>query len=401
MTFQPVLTGRAKNSLKNINLAQLPPLDNEELLDQIKSNEPLLCFAPPPKTIIHRPMVNLTGFSNSYSICLNSYEERIGAKCRGEDLPVEKFLTHKEKMMNGKRLRLDSGGEAKKIQSNNNATEKKIKTATDSGQSDCEAKSEAENGATATPMETAQTDNLLASTLDIQMFDFSVIEEADEATDRIDLFSDNSEDKKIQFKSDPESVEPDVAVVPKANPTKRSRAENKTSKGTSFKPLISEEVIRTIKEGWTLQTCGDLTFGDLYVMFGNEFKINLEYKWIAKEITDPIKIEPVEVNQTNKAALSSNANKDLPPILAVDKNVEQLIGRRLGQLLMVANLMDKSKKKECICGASERMKVAITIVNSLDPFFMQSFLSRRMIILIPTPTYLNILDFHCDTRIIM
>jgi hypothetical protein len=58
-------------------------------------------------------MVNFSEFLSSYNICLNSYEQRIGAKVRGETLCSEKFNSLKESIKTNaaKRQRNDSGCE--------------------------------------------------------------------------------------------------------------------------------------------------------------------------------------------------------------------------------------------------------------------------------------------------
>lgn len=401
--------GRSKsnqnNSSKNLHSHRLNPsahsssaLDNHDLIDELANNEPLLCLAPPAKTIIHRPMVNLTDFSNSYSICLNSYEDRIGAQVRGEELPVEKFLTHKERAMNGKRLRLDSGGEGggggKK-----GAQEKEKKGATNSGLKG-ESNSDGETSKCASGMDVVQSEEELArpnSPVDIQMFDFSAISATEDRDDRIDLFSDNSEDKRLTVKSDAETESvTKEAPIGSAGGSSKTAASSKRGSGksdasvtskpvnrpASFKPLISEEVIRKIKEGWTVTNCGDLTFGDLYVMFGNDFKINLEYKWVPKEV------QAGEVKQGEEAALvkervegsaasTSEGESEKEP--DVDKEMEQLMGRRLGQLLMIANLMDKSlKKKDCTCDKGGKMKVRGSLFLGDLSLIEFSLSSRKM-----------------------
>lgn len=406
MSYQQAPISRGRPNQKQ--LSQMPVLGNQDLLEQLKNKEALLCLAPPAKTIIHRPMVNLTDFSNSYSICLNSYEDRIGAKCRGEELPVEKVLTHKERLTNGKRLRLDSGGEASSGGSNKKgaaAAEKKVKAegGTVTNSSDGENNNNNNNkGTLLSEEETTVVGGAppVPPQMDIQMFDFSLIQEQTETlAERIDLFSDNSEDKKIENlvtmtnteevsnkESTPTTATPTpTPTVPKStelpststatgksnssgvsSSSKRTKGaadnhNNKSNRPVSFRPLISEEAIRKIKEGWSLNTCGDLTFGDLYVMFGSDFKIQLEYKWVQKEIkeeavTVAVVVKEEEATKTTPTTSQEKVPRVDPPVIEVDKGVEQLLGRRLSQLLMIANLMDKSMKKECTCDRDGKMK---------------------------------------------
>lgn len=95
---------------KALNELELCTKINEER-EQSESGK-ILCITPSKDAVIHRPMVNLTEFLSSYSICLNSYEQRIGAKVRGEALCAEKLHNFKERMgANAKRQRHDSGSE--------------------------------------------------------------------------------------------------------------------------------------------------------------------------------------------------------------------------------------------------------------------------------------------------
>lgn len=387
---------------------RVPPIDHHhELFDELANAEPFLCLAPPAKTIIHRPMVNLTDFSNSYSICLNSYEDRIGATIRGEELPVEKFLTHRERAMNGKRLRLDSGGEgggggggggAKKTAI---VTEKEQKKG---GKGESNSDGETSKGVVF-GMDVVQSEEEVARpnspvNADIQMMDFSIIS-AEDRDDRIDLFSDNSEDKRLVEAEVKETVQQQQQQPGTGQKTATSSRKGSgkvegssggggsSTKGSSraaasFRPLISDEVIRKIKEGWTVKNCGDLTFGDLYVMFGNDFKIHLEYRWLAREVVEGrdeeaevVGVQEVGEGTTLTATAATTVKEEKDP-LEMDKEVEQLMGRRLGQLLLIANLMEKSvKKKECVCDRGGKMKVTLELfahrqsLNVLSMFHLQ------------------------------
>lgn len=420
MSYQPLATSsRSKTNQKNSNLPQMPILGNQDLIEDLTNCEHLLCFAPPAKTIIHRPMVNFTDFSNSYSICLNSYEDRIGAKCRGEELPVEKVITQKERVTNGKRLRLDSGGEGSSGSGVTPGTGKKLSTGEkkskgDSPQlsnSDGETnKSETETRTTAIDALNSEEETALPSSVDIQMLDFSVITDSDKlvavaGADRIDLFSDNSEDKKLNSKSDTEDVTPPVVnttvgtggVGAKATTTtsaKRSKGDGKGSiKAASFKPLISDDVIRKIKEGWTLDTCGDLTFGDLYVMFGNDFKVNLEYRWIEKERS----AEDTVVAVVKEDVTAGDQVMKIDAVPEVDPHMEQILGRRLSQLLMIASMMDKSTRKDCTCDRGVKMKAS----KGIFPCFLRIFYSTNHFKIYISLSQYNILNQFINRKTII
>ncbi|XP_019621242.1 PREDICTED: protein cramped-like [Branchiostoma belcheri] len=55
----------------------------------------------------------------------------------------------------------------------------------------------------------------------------------------------------------------------------------------SKKSLGSECVLeQAVREGWTLQTVGMLTFAELFVMLGKPSKLQLEYDWVQEKIVD-------------------------------------------------------------------------------------------------------------------
>uniref|UniRef100_A0A1B0DM91 SANT domain-containing protein n=1 Tax=Phlebotomus papatasi TaxID=29031 RepID=A0A1B0DM91_PHLPP len=228
-----------------------------ELKVELMNAEKLLCFAPPAKTVIHRPMVNLTEFSSSYNICLNSYEERIGATVRGESLFPEKWQTHREFVRAQKRQRHDSGSD------NKSPDMKKSRGGTVQSTSESEPSS--------------------STTISIQTIDFSVItNNQDSNLQPLIEPQDLVEEKKVPQEEVPVKVESAQPVSktaqevtgnkkkrePKWNHRKDTPTTNR-SFTKSFKPLISEEVVRKIKEGWTVNNVCDMTFGDLYVMFGS------------------------------------------------------------------------------------------------------------------------------------
>uniref|UniRef100_A0A1B0GHX4 Polycomb-group transcriptional regulator n=2 Tax=Lutzomyia longipalpis TaxID=7200 RepID=A0A1B0GHX4_LUTLO len=329
-----------------------------ELREELMNAEKLLCFAPPTKTVIHRPMVNLTEFSSSYNICLNSYEERIGATVRGETLLPEKWHTHRDFIRAQKRQRHDSGSDNKSPDTKKGRAAQHTSTSADS-------------------LETAPPQ------ISIQTIDFSAITNNQDSNIQplIDL-QEVPEEKSIVEESPPK-IEPEVSTAGSVGPVKvtgesskkkrepkwNQRRDTPTNQNTkkSFKPLISEEVIRKIKEGWTVNNVCDLTFGDLYVMFGSDFKLTLEYRWvdpppkvessestIGEEATStsgeihsaiPVKMELPETEDFNKLLTEK-------PSLPGNKETESLLGRRLSQLLLISSMMDKTGRRRttCSCG---------------------------------------------------
>ncbi|XP_037050338.1 protein cramped isoform X2 [Bradysia coprophila] len=326
-----------------------------------KNSESIFCLAPPVDTTIHRPMVNLAEFMSSNSICLNSYEDRIGVTVKGESLCTERLNVLKEIIKTSKRQRHDSGAEKKTVEG------KKIKTESDSKISDscsaekkddadgqCSSQQDVSGGITPTAstshafdidgikhMESVfdDTDKKEAFSMDIS---FTITNETMDNKDEIKLIDikefitgsadgDNVDDTKIVITEAPRTSEP------KSSKKKCTKKKNDTRKD-HFRPLLNDDVIREIKRGWTISNVGDLTVGDLYIMFGKDFKVSLEYKWI----------EPIKTDSTMGNESIASTDIVLEPMNVQKKND---LGNKLKQLLALANMTDKVKKKSnCSCG---------------------------------------------------
>lgn len=305
-------------------------LHNKASTSRKMEDEPLICIKPSPDAVIHRPMINLTEFLSSQRICLNSYETKIGTETRGEVLTSELITNLKESnKSNSKRQRHDSNSDKKSPES------KKLKTDTD----------------------------------------FKPLDDlTDVKCDTNDIKIVNSEDIKVEadliVKSEPENV-PSTSKCDVSNnnqgfeiksSVKKKEQANKLNKRErkKFQPLINEENIKQIRDGLSLDTISDLTFGDLYILFGQDGKLNLEYAW--KEIKKEKAMDSGFVNEN----LTKSINQEVKP---EDLN----LGSRLKQLLMIASLSDKNKKKfpaaPCNCGhtcdKSIKLKVSFLLNDKL------------------------------------
>lgn len=137
---------------------------------------------------------------------------------------------------------------------------------------------------------------------------------------------------------------------PKKKESKAQSNKKKENKKESFRPLLNEETVRQIKKGWNLLDVGDLTIGDLYIMFGQDFRVNLEYSWMEQKrreaVTETVKAEInceniVEKSETGASGISAGSNTGTPT---------NVLGNKLKQLLLLANMTEKSKKKtKCGC----------------------------------------------------
>lgn len=106
-----------------------------------------------------------------------------------------------------------------------------------------------------------------------------------------------------------------------SKPKKSMLCSNKSHKEYSFKPLINDDAIKKIREGWNIKNVGDLTVGDLYLMFGSDSKLILEYKW--SEVCESGSSNGIFTEQEIKS----------------EGNPSQL-GSKLKNLITIANLME-------------------------------------------------------------
>ncbi|XP_055304646.1 protein cramped isoform X2 [Sitodiplosis mosellana] len=354
-------------------------------------SEPVLCIAPPLDATIHRPYVNLTDFLNSYSICLNSYEERINASVRGESLCAEHITNVKETIKsNTKRQRHDSGSEKK-------SPDTKRTKATDGEKFEHEVMKKAMSSTSQDGMSTSEElvdeREFSSPTYENAMFEIEDANchipessSADECETEINLWN------GAKFKFEPPDDLNSAVDIKKEPPDQRNinkttkKTENKshlamnkkrdlrTTNRESFRPLINEEVIQKIRKGWTIFNVGDITIGDLYIMFGQDSKVRLEYKWISPAQQNEIKTELTKMAQKPDATtfdgkevseddiksenvmigtLSAPNNDDAVDTkpFHVGAKPKNSLSNKLKQLLMLASLMEKTKRKtSCACG---------------------------------------------------
>lgn len=281
-----------------------PPKIGEEIANhaiadtaQLKKEEPMLRFMPPRDAVIHRPMVQLNELLSNFNICLNSYEERIGAKVRGESLCSDMSAHLKDLLKHpSKRMRFDSASEKEKNaklkteEQNSNKVKEKEKDPEESGIAGIDHKSNdsVEN-------EIKKMDDELKPVEEIKRDD------ADELPAL--LIPIPPEELKLLVPKEEPKPQPAVTVTGTTSKyKKKDQMMNGHGKNKEpYKPLIDEKVLKEIRKGWSLTTVGDLTIGDLYVCFGSDSKLVLEYEIIdAKECKPEVAAEAPNCKFDNK-----------------------------------------------------------------------------------------------------
>ncbi|XP_058813600.1 protein cramped [Topomyia yanbarensis] len=389
-------------------------------------SQKILCFTPSKEAVIHRPMINLAEFLSSYSICLNSYEQRIGAKVRGEVLCAEKLHSFKERMgASSKRQRHDSGSEkhspdGKKVKSDvKDIKEEKVgdcvpavnfvevfKSPNASNESiDLHIESSDGEGQPLTRpcvvlVKAPETD-IFSDDADLKSpesndsMKFPGLSKLKEELDPVGCSTggENSNDGAVSECDQPKPLKMEevgestasedlIKTTVKRKESKERCGKRKDSKAgiaglnsLHFRPLISEETIQKIREGWTSQNVGDLTVGDLYIMFGEENKLFLEYCWVKpKENASNASEGSLPEDNMHEASCSNataNVNVDTTKSITYD---EINLSERLKQLLQIANLNEKTGKRRCPCGhvCDRRTKI-------IDPLTSASNLNDNLL----------------------
>lgn len=363
-------------------------------------SEPILCIAPPVDASIHRPYVNLTDFLNSYSICLNSYEERINASVRGESLCAEHITNVKEAVKsNTKRQRHDSGSEKKSPDTKR----------TKAGEGD-KCDQDLAKKITSTSQDGMSTTEELVDERDFSSPPYAIFESddanchipesssADECETEINLWNgtkfkfETADDLGVAGEVKKETVDQrnnhktTKKTDNKSQTTINKKRDLRTANRESFRPLINEEVIQKIRKGWTTFNVGDITIGDLYIMFGQDSKVRLEYKFISAAHEVKVKTEVTKSAQKNDGTtldgkelieddiktenvmIGTLSADDIAETKPFDARPKNNLSNKLKELLMLAGMMEKTKRKtSCVCGhycdrGMNKLKVRVIFV---------------------------------------
>lgn len=181
----------------------------EKLSEDINQLVPPLRFAPLPNININLPTFNLSEYLTSQSMCLNAYEDRIGVKTPGEQLfqiVTTSSLKHSSKK-NSKRPRVDSASD-KTISP---PSKQNLTVLLDECASGSEMK--------------------VDKVVDVAVNEILALQH----TPKVEI--------------DPEKL-PDSEV--------KTEDDNQEEK--------AKEKIENVRKGWTANSCGNISVGDLYLM---------------------------------------------------------------------------------------------------------------------------------------
>lgn len=378
----PQTQNNARHHNNQYNVLNQPLLLDAESTQYVHDHEPLLCLAPPSHATIHRPMVNLVEFLSSYSICLNSYEDRIGVTIRGEKLSNERLTSLKEIIRNqSKRQRHDSVCPSEK----KSPDCKRMKFDTDlrpeAVDKSCQMLSKIDvcfdemEGVSHIESSADESD----CKDDVKPNSFEIETTPPNPSHPLPALSENvlapSEQLPLNASCIKTKTVPDKVAIAAENRAKRKESKSQAIKKRdhqrkeNFRPLIDEEVIAKIMRGWNMGDVGDLTIGDLYIMFGQNCQVNLEYTWIRPNVPKPTE----EGNPVNHSCVVS----EIPTVVSepsskpIEENRDSTLSNKLKQLLVLANMADSLKRKpNCACShfgdKLYKNKVSLHSVYSLN-----------------------------------
>ncbi|XP_028898272.2 protein cramped [Zeugodacus cucurbitae] len=359
--------------------------------------DPEMCFLPKPGVPIHRPLLSITEYLGSGNICLTAYEERMGVKVRGETLSQDRSAH--------KRPRTESGSEKRSPDSKKNKlfnSPPYEKLDSDGPAGDIVYKDELgalyEQDLLIPGKCESSSDELsdeLQELLGVDLDSSVVLKEgADNSQEELKMplnTSDITINANTTFNQNQNTANNQARMRRAVNARGRASASN-------FKPLISEAVIRRIRKGWTISTTADITIGDLYVVLGQDSKLELDYYWTDRQQQQ----QQPSVNSANNsnmllnpsnmqvnsscnltftgAALESMTQSDTkvfmqkqngmpynpsecddPDLLKSLSNAG--VANKLKHLLLIANLSERMRKRQCSCGHTCERNVAKTRIE--------------------------------------
>ncbi|XP_061392646.1 protein cramped [Musca vetustissima] len=339
--------------------------------------DPELCFLPKPGVTIHRPLLSITEYLSSVNICLTAYEERMGITHKGDILnsnerhasstnntsgsvpTMSSSCSYAHTAANSKRLRTESGSEKKSPEQNKRSRNSESLT---------------ENISVADEMPSS------SSLTDLDNFQVGKQPESssDELSDEIqELLSDSAAELNTS-KEDLTIIPPMTTEISSSttncnlttnpNPAlntstttttttlsqassvraKTSRAMNSKATRSVFKPLLNDDIIQSIRSGWTASKAGDITIGDLYVVLGHDSKLELDYYWLAKTKSHGM---PNKESQTSANGVTGAAAPE-------NEEPKESVGlsNKLKHLLLIANLSERKRKRPCTCDRNHAAK---------------------------------------------
>ncbi|XP_068082936.1 protein cramped [Anabrus simplex] len=260
-----------KHRDKLLNSVNAGDLDHE-LEDYRKEKEPLLRVAPRPNVEIELPTLNLTEYLTSSSLCLSAHEERIA---RGETAgPTRGGAKGCASKKGGKRQRNESAGE-KKVP--DVVVKSKEAVSSEGEVVNCAKAPEVTNCNSPCDNADKTVDMLVSSTVCVGGSDGDDLVPAEFNIHQIFSLQDEPANGL-------ENIATATVSSSLAEPLEPAKAEVEPPAAPPSLPLPPrledpEEILARIRRGWTIEEAHAVTIGELYLMFGANSKVQLEYWW--------------------------------------------------------------------------------------------------------------------------
>ncbi|TMW43236.1 hypothetical protein DOY81_011683 [Sarcophaga bullata] len=356
-------------------------------LNDLSVQDPEICFLPKPGVPIHRPLLSITEYLSSVNICLTAYEERIGVKVKGEHFHADRCSSSNLTNSNStslqsssnpnisnynKRLRTESGSEKrspeqlKKVKHLDNSYENLLQTVEETPENDSfhHAKNESSGDELSDELQDLLSDsNEINNSKEYLVMPHSHTTQLPPPT--LATSNQNTAELPTNLNCMPQ-MNTAVARSKRSIGTKAA-----TTSRSVFKPLLNDEVIQRIRNGWTSSTSGDITIGDLYVVFGHDSKLELDYYWLSdsKEVTTNNKtLTKCESHENSVLAKQNSSTATLKQTNNSAQDYEERslhtssiqssnLSNKLKQLLLIANLSERMRRRPCNCERNNAVKV--------------------------------------------
>ncbi|XP_055371999.1 protein cramped-like [Condylostylus longicornis] len=393
-------------------------------------SEPFICLRPTAEAVIHRPLLSITEVLSSFNVCLNSYEERIGAKVRGEILCNEKShlkrhrsesncekrspemkklkqnelninvaentiqkqnMTHiktdvkTETNINLQNLNTSVKDELKPISSGDELEENNLQE--DFGELLCDSNDDSDVKFSRQDSNSdieCHTSTLLTNSHENLSTSVNNIDKTLSSTSSLNAVSHNmncsltvpTNDSNFNSNNN-NSVNSSNSSNNNSTHHNNSQSSNKIKKSkkkdssiskkdmSNVRPLVNEEIIRRVRKGWTISNANDITVGDLYIVFGSDSKLIFEYYWtnenfdnkpnansstIVNHQSDETIFSTGIVSYNGASFVNNTPEEHEQQLKAINKIHSSGLSDKLKQLLVIANLSERMKKKSCYCG---------------------------------------------------
>nr|CAH7749649.1 unnamed protein product [Callosobruchus chinensis] len=159
----------------------------------------------------------------------------------------------------------------------------------------------------------------------------------------------NTSNEEIDENNDSESHEAKLGEEVKSQDSQGSITALKIKNEELQNKLNKEKEakIATIRKGWTFEDCESLTLGEIYLMFGSESKLILEYSWDKNSST---KQNKVELSPDSGVEIKTDSNEPEEEEMFIENLKKLDISTALMKLLSTAKLHYRKNVISCPCG---------------------------------------------------